>query len=119
MDAAMAERFPVLAWGASIHSSMTKFCRKLDRLHLRIQCPVRRLVLGVGSEGHRAAPSIWRGSRLKWFEPEAPARECARRRLVESTAEAVAQNLIHATAGHKGRSAYRSLGAINESAAAA
>ena len=110
MDAAMAERFPVLAGGASIHSNMTKFCRKLDRLHLRIQCPVRRLVLGVGSERHRAAPSIWRGSRLKWLEPEAPARECARRRLVESATEAVARNLIHATAGHKGRSALLVIG---------
>ena len=111
MDAAMAERLPALAGGASIHSNMSKFCRKLDRLHISARCPVRKLVRGVGSKGHRAAPSIWRGSRLKWFELEVPgAKTCVRRGLVESTAEAVARNLIHTTAGHKGRSALSVIG---------
>jgi hypothetical protein len=111
MDAAMAERFPVLAGGAIVHSNMSKICRKFVRLHVSTRCPVRRLVRGVGSEGHRAAPSIWRGSRLKWFELEVPgARTCARRGLVESTAEAVARNLIYTTAGHKGRSALSVIG---------
>jgi hypothetical protein len=83
MDAAMAERIPVLAGGASIHSNMSKICRKLVRLHVGSRCPVRRLVLGVESEGHRATPSIWRGSRLKWFELAVPgARTSARRGLV-------------------------------------
>jgi hypothetical protein len=111
MDAAMAGRISVLAGGASIHSNMSKICRKLVRLHVSSRCPVRRLVLGVESEGHRATPSIWRGSRLKWFELAVPAaRTSARRGLVESTAEAVARNLIHATAGHKGRSALLDIG---------
>ena len=106
MDATMADRFSVLAGGASVHSSMSKFCRKLVRLRVISRCPVRGLVLGVGSEGQRATPSIWRGSRLRWFELEVPdARTCARRGLVEAAAEAVARNLIHTTAGHKGRSA--------------
>jgi hypothetical protein len=106
MDATMAERFSVLAAGASVHPNMSKFCRKLVRLHVSSRCPVRRLLLGVGSEGQRATPSIWRGSRLRWFELEVPdARICARSGLVEAAAEAVARNLIHTIAGHKGRSA--------------
>ena len=120
MDTAEAERFSVVAGGARVHSNMSKICRKLVLPHVGTRCPVGRLVLGVGSEGHRTAPSIWRGSRLKWFEPEVPgARTSARRGLVESTAEAVARNLIHTTAGHKGRSAPSMSGATNEPAAAA
>jgi hypothetical protein len=107
MDATMAERFSVLAGGASVHSNMSKFCRKLVRLHVRTRCPVGGLVLGVGSEGHRSTPLIWRDSRLKRFELEIPG---ARRGLVEAAAEAVARNLTHTTAGHKGRSALSIIG---------
>ena len=120
MNVAMAERIPVLAGGAIVHSNMSKICRKLVRLHVSTRRPVRRLVRGVGSEGHRATPSIWRGSRLRWFELAVTgARTSARRGLDESTAEAVARNLIHTTAGHKGRSALLMLGVTNEPAAAA
>ena len=119
MDTAEAERFSL--WpGARV---FIPICRRFAA-NWSCLTSVRDVlwagVLGVGSRGHRTAPSIWRGSRLKWFEPEVPgARTSARRGLVESTAEAVARNLIHTTAGHKGRSAPSMSGATNEPAAAA
>ena len=113
METAMAERIPALAGGACDHSSMSKICRKLTRLHVGARHSVRRLTLGVENEGHWVTPSIWRGSNLKWFELDAPgARACAGARPVESIVGAVARNLIRASAGHKGRSALLAIGSI-------
>jgi len=40
METAKAERFPVLAGGASVHSNMSKFCRRSIRPHVGTRCPV-------------------------------------------------------------------------------
>jgi hypothetical protein len=120
VKSATAEPIPGLAGGTANHSNMSKFCLKLIRLHADTRCPVRRLLLGVGNEGHLVTPSIWRGSNLSGFELDIlGAKMCAGPKPVESTAGAVTRNLMHTTAGHKGRSAPSMSGATNEPAAAA
>jgi hypothetical protein len=92
----------------------------LIQLHADIRRPVRRLLRDVGNEGHSVTPSIWRGSNANWFELDVlGTKTCEGLKPVESTAGAVTRNLIHTTAGHKGRSAPSMSGATNEPATAA